>query len=80
MGTCLTFHLAGGVNGMEHMLEQFGPALKLPWTKLRAPNLTPELTRRMVMGTAAQANGRSIRQLERWRDDQLIRIMAVTGA
>ena len=80
MGTCLTFHLAGGVNGMEHMLEQFGPALKLPWTKLRAPNLTAELTRRMVMGTAAQANGRSIRQLERWRDDQLIRIMAVTGA
>ena len=34
MGTCLTFHLAGGRSGMRHMLEQFGPALELPWTKL----------------------------------------------
>jgi carnitine 3-dehydrogenase len=80
MGTCLAFHLAGGDDGMRHMLEQFGPALKLPWTKLRAPVLTPELARRMVDGTSAQANGRSVKQLERWRDDQLIRIMAVTGA
>ena len=35
MGVCLTFHLAGGQTGMKHMLEQFGPALKLPWTKLK---------------------------------------------
>jgi len=34
----------------------------------------------MARGTTAQANGRSIKQLERWRDDQLIRIMSVTGA
>ena len=34
MGPCLTFHLAGGDTGMAHMLAQFGPALKLPWTKL----------------------------------------------
>ena len=38
MGTFLTFHLAGGKSGMKHMLEQFGPALKLPWTKLKTPN------------------------------------------
>ena len=35
MGTFLTFHLAGGELGMKHMLDQFGPALKLPWTKLK---------------------------------------------
>ena len=40
MGTFLTFHLAGGKSGMKHMLEQFGPALKLPWTKLKAPKLS----------------------------------------
>jgi carnitine 3-dehydrogenase len=80
MGTFLAFHLAGGDGGMRHMLEQFGPALKLPWTKLRAPELTTELARRVVSGTKAQANGRSVKELERWRDDQLIRIMSVTGA
>ena len=75
MGTCLTFHLAGGESGMAHMLEQFGPALKLPWTKLEAPELTEELSRRMVEGTQAQAGDRSIEELERLRDDCLIAIM-----
>jgi carnitine 3-dehydrogenase len=69
MGTFLAFHLAGGDGGMQHMLEQFGPALKLPWTKLRAPELTTQLARRVVSGTKAQANGRSVKELERWRDD-----------
>ncbi len=74
-GTCLQFHLAGGLGGMRHMLEQFGPALKLPWTKLVAPELTPQLIDRMVEGTEAQAAGRSVRELERVRDDCLIAIM-----
>jgi carnitine 3-dehydrogenase len=80
MGTFMAFHLAGGEGGMRHMLEQFGPALKLPWTKLQAPELTPELAKRVIDGTSAQANGRTIKELERWRDEQLIQIMAVTGA
>ena len=44
MGPFLTLHLAGGEQGMRHMLAQFGPALKLPWTKLVAPELTEELS------------------------------------
>jgi carnitine 3-dehydrogenase len=79
MGTCLAFHLAGGEGGMRRMLAQFGPALKLPWTRLVAPELTHELIRRMVDGTRAQAAGRSIQELERWRDDCLIRIMSALG-
>ncbi|MFQ5958614.1 MAG: L-carnitine dehydrogenase [Alphaproteobacteria bacterium] len=75
MGPCLTFHLAGGDAGMAHMLEQFGPALKLPWTRLAAPELSDELARRVIEGTAAQAGERSVKDLERARDDRLIRIM-----
>ena len=77
MGTCLTFHLAGGEQGMRHMLEQFGPALELPWTKLKAPELTNELIDRMVEGTQDQADGRSIRELETLRNDCLVGIMRV---
>ena len=55
MGTFLTFHLAGGKLGMKHMLEQFGPALKLPWTKLKAPKLSKKLSSRVVSGTKLQA-------------------------
>jgi carnitine 3-dehydrogenase len=75
MGTNLTYHLAGGEMGMRHMLAQFGPALKLPWTKLVAPELTDELIDRMVEGTQAQAKDMSIQDLERLRDDCLIAIM-----
>lgn len=75
MGTCLIYHLAGGEQGMRHMLEQFGPALELPWTKLVAPKLTDELIDRMVEGTKEQAAGRSIQELERYRDDALISVM-----
>lgn len=50
MGVNLTFHMAGGEEGMAHMLEQFGTALELPWTKLEAPKLTDDLIERMVEG------------------------------
>ncbi len=75
MGTNLIYHLAGGEGGMRHMLEQFGPALELPWTNHKAPKLTGQLIERMVEGTAAQANGWTIRELERFRDDCIIRVM-----
>jgi len=77
MGTNLIYHLAGGESGMRHMLAQFGPCLKWPWTKLEAPELTEELIDRMVEGTQAQAAGRSIRELERLRDDYLVAIQQV---
>jgi carnitine 3-dehydrogenase len=77
MGTNMIYHLAGGEAGMRHMLAQFGPALKWPWTKLEAPELTETLIDRMVEGTQAQAAGRSIRELERLRDNYLVAIQQV---
>ena len=77
MGTNLIYHLAGGEPGMRHMLRQFGPCLKWPWTKLEAPELTEELIDKMVEGTQEQAAGRSIREIERLRDDYLVAIQQV---
>lgn len=75
MGVNMTFTLAGGEQGMRHMLEHFGPALELPWTHLKAPELTEELIERMVEGTTEQAQGRTIQEWEQLRDDCLIGIM-----
>ena len=72
MGTFLTFHLAGGEMGMKHMLEQFGPALKLPWTKLKAPELTESLKNKIIQGTKRQSKNRSIDKLANLRDNFLI--------
>ncbi|MDE0603249.1 MAG: 3-hydroxyacyl-CoA dehydrogenase NAD-binding domain-containing protein [bacterium] len=75
MGTNLTFHLAGGEGGMRHMLSQFGPALKLPWAHMEAPELTEELIEVMATGTEAQAAGRTVAELERQRDQSLLGVM-----
>ena len=75
MGTCLAFHLAGGEGGMQSFLRQFGPALELPWTRLEAPPLTDALIDKMARGTAQQAAGRTVRELERQRDECLVAIL-----
>jgi carnitine 3-dehydrogenase len=74
MGTFLTFHLAGGNAGMKHMLEQFGPALKLPWTKLKAPKLSNKLSNRVIAGTRKQAKGKSVAEISKIRDEYLLNL------
>ena len=75
MGTFLTFHLAGGKNGMKHMLKQFGPTLKLPWTKLKAPKLTKKLSSRIIKGTKKQTKGKSLALLSNIRDEYLVNLL-----
>jgi len=75
MGTNLTYFLAGGKNGMRHFMEQFGPALKLPWCHMEAPELTEELIDKFVDQTAVQADGKTLRELEALRDNCLVSIM-----
>ncbi|MCD2185583.1 3-hydroxyacyl-CoA dehydrogenase NAD-binding domain-containing protein [Actinomycetospora soli] len=70
-GPCRTFHLAGGEGGMAHMLDHFGPSLQAPWTRLDAPELTPELRDAMVAGTATD---RSFASLVAERDRAVIAI------
>jgi len=75
MGTFLTYRLAGGEAGMKHFLSQFGPALKLPWTKLEAPELTDELSSTIAAQSDEQAGGVDLRTYERLRDTCLVDIM-----
>ena len=75
MGIFLTFHLAGGKMGMEHMLEQFAPALKLPWTKLKAPSLTNSLKKKIIQGTKSQSKNKSVNKLTNLRDNYLIELL-----
>jgi carnitine 3-dehydrogenase len=76
MGSFLTYRIAGGEAGMRHFMAQFGPALRLPWTKLTdVPELTAELLDKLVAQSDAQARGRSIRELERLRDDCIVSVL-----
>jgi carnitine 3-dehydrogenase len=74
MGPCLTYHLGGGEGGMAYCLDQFGPALKLPWTRLKAPELAQELRDRLIEGAALVAGDRDYTALNRERDLGLVAI------
>ncbi len=76
MGLFETYRIAGGEAGMEHFLEQFGPCLKWPWTKLMdVPELDDELVALIAGQSDAQSGKYSIRDLERIRDDNLVAII-----
>ena len=75
MGTFLIYRLAGGEAGMRHFLNQFGPSMEWPWTKLVGPKLTDELVETIAQQSDDQAKGVSVRELEIKRDDCLVAIL-----
>jgi len=79
IGPFMTYRLGGGQAGMRQFMQQFGPALKWPWTKLEAPELTEALLERIVAQSDEQAKahplGEDLAALERWRDETLVAIL-----
>ncbi|MGP6086221.1 carnitine 3-dehydrogenase [Antarctobacter jejuensis] len=76
MGLFETYRVAGGEAGMRHFMAQFGPALEWPWTKLMdVPEFTDELVDLIADQSDAQSGHKSIRELERLRDDNLVAIL-----
>jgi carnitine 3-dehydrogenase len=76
MGLFETYRIAGGEAGMKHFMEQFGPALEWPWTKLMdVPEFTDDLVDLIADQSDTQSGHLSIRELERLRDDNLVGMM-----
>lgn len=74
-GQCMAFHVACGAGGMATNLDQFGPALKLPWTRLEAPELTKDLRDRMVDGCNAIAGDRHFEDMAAQRDREIVAVL-----
>jgi len=73
MGLFDTYRLAGGEAGMAHFIQQFGPALQWPWSKLTdVPALTEALVQKIAAQSDAQSGHLSVRELERIRDRNLV--------
>jgi carnitine 3-dehydrogenase len=78
MGLFETYRVAGGTGGFRHFMNQFGPTLELPWTKLmETPEFTTELVDTIVEQSDAQSGGHSIRELEHIRDANLVGFLKV---
>lgn len=79
-GQCMAFHVACGAGGMATNLDQFGPALALPWTRLTAPVLTQELRDRMVEGCARMAGERPFTEMAAQRDREIVAVLKALRA
>ncbi len=79
-GQCMAFHVACGEGGMATNLDQFGPALKWPWTRLEAPELTQELRDRMVDGCNDIAAGRHFEEMAATRDAEIVAVLKAIRA
>ena len=74
-GQCMAFHVACGEGGMATNLDQFGPALKLPWTRLKAPELTKDLRDKMVKGCAEMAGDQHFEKMAEDRDKKIVAVL-----
>ena len=78
MGLFETYRVAGGAGGFRHFIEQFGPTLEWPWTKLMdTPDFTPELVDTIVAQSDEQSGAHDVRELERIRDRNVVGFLKV---
>lgn len=75
MGPHLTFHLAGGEGGMKHFMAHLAAPMQSWIDDLGDPRLTPEVQQLIVDGVAEEADGRSVADIVRWRDEKLVEIL-----
>jgi 3-hydroxyacyl-CoA dehydrogenase len=75
MGPHMTYHLGGGEGGIRHYLDHLGPSQVRRWASLGNPELDAAVKDRIVTGIEAEAQGRSIAELEGRRDRSLIDIL-----
>ena len=80
MGLFETYRMGGGGAGMRHFLEQFGPALQWPWTKLMdVPNLDRALISKIAEQVEAQTGKKTVAEMMEERDRNLVAIMKALG-
>ncbi len=78
MGLFETYRLGGGDAGFRHFLEQFGPALQWPWSKLTdVPELDEALIEQIVSQSDAQTGAETTDQMIQRRDRNLVALLKV---
>lgn len=80
MGAHLTYHLGGGRGGIRHYLDHLGPSQERRWEDLGRPRLTENLKEKLIAGVDEEIGDATVPDLERARDEALLRILKARGA
>ena len=76
MGPSLLFHLGGGDGGMQHFMEHLSGPMAGLWKDLGSlTDFTPEIKQTIIDGVVREANGRSLEELARERDQVLFGLL-----
>jgi 3-hydroxyacyl-CoA dehydrogenase len=78
MGPALTHHLGGGAGGLRYLWKNFGPAIL--WPHLGSQQDSPALLDQLAAGVEQEAEGRSMEEWARWRDEKLVAILQTVRA
>ena len=78
MGPHMIYHLGGGEGGMDHFIDHFAPAVKVWWESLAGwTTLPPEAKTMLVDGLKEELGDRTISDMNRWRDEKLIKVLKI---
>jgi len=76
MGPSLLFHLGGGEGGIQHFMEHLSGPMAALWKDLGPlTDFRPETTQTIIDGVLSEANGRSLDELGRERDEVLLGLL-----
>ena len=78
-GPHMTFNLGGGAGGLANFMDHLLGPVQTWWDDLGAPQVTPELQRRLIEGVNAEAGQRGIAELVEKRDAQLTALLKTLG-
>jgi 3-hydroxybutyryl-CoA dehydrogenase len=78
MGPHMLFNLGGGEGGMNEFCHRYRDSFHMWWDSMGAARLSDEVREILVEGVDAEARGRTIHELAKERDQQLLRML--TGA
>ena len=73
MGVATAWHISGE-RGMRESMGHFAHTIKLPWTKLQAPEFSEELVEKIASGCEAVQGDRDRHEMHRRRDQTLLAI------
>ena len=78
MGPHMIYHLGGGEGGMDHFIDHFAPAVKVWWESLASwTSLPPEAKNLLINGLKEEMGDRTIADMNRLRDEKLVRMLKI---
>ncbi len=76
MGQHLIYHLAGGKGGIEHFIEHIGENKRRLWEDMASWTTIPDEAKEVLSkGIQEEIQGKTIQEIEQWRDEKLIGLL-----